>query len=267
MFTQCPSCDTVFRVSQQHLQMAQGKVRCSSCHGVFNALQNLKQDDSNSVEKRIPSPTPKTQPVKVKNSSVAPTAKNTKTETNKEDAHPAIMMEDILELHDVVDPKTLPHKFNKTDFIWLVGSLVLVFMMMIQVLFILKDELAQKKQWRPLVLQLCDVLQCEVPIQKNIKAIVITQRDIRQNPEHEKSLLINITIKNTADFSQPFPKILMKISKTDSSLMAQRIFLPHEYLGQLSGKYQNMKPNIPIHVVLELVDPGNEATGFQFEFL
>lgn len=36
--TQCPHCDTVFQVNDEQLQVAQGRVRCGCCQGVFDAL-------------------------------------------------------------------------------------------------------------------------------------------------------------------------------------------------------------------------------------
>lgn len=35
---QCPHCDTVFQVSDEQLRVAQGRVRCGRCQGVFDAL-------------------------------------------------------------------------------------------------------------------------------------------------------------------------------------------------------------------------------------
>ena len=39
--TQCPHCQTSFRVSHAQLGMARGVVRCGSCLQVFNAAQQL----------------------------------------------------------------------------------------------------------------------------------------------------------------------------------------------------------------------------------
>jgi predicted Zn finger-like uncharacterized protein len=41
MFTQCPKCDTVFRVTARELQIARGDVRCGNCARTFNALESL----------------------------------------------------------------------------------------------------------------------------------------------------------------------------------------------------------------------------------
>ena len=43
MYTQCPDCATVFRVTAEALRIAQGDVRCGVCSTTFNALENLSE--------------------------------------------------------------------------------------------------------------------------------------------------------------------------------------------------------------------------------
>ena len=43
MYTQCPGCDTAFRVTATVLQQAAGRVRCGRCGAVFNALERLSE--------------------------------------------------------------------------------------------------------------------------------------------------------------------------------------------------------------------------------
>lgn len=43
MYTQCPECQTAFRVTAQVLQQAAGRVRCGGCGNAFNALQSLSE--------------------------------------------------------------------------------------------------------------------------------------------------------------------------------------------------------------------------------
>ncbi len=45
MFTQCPNCQTVFRVTATMLKAAQGRVRCGRCDFVFNALTFLREPE------------------------------------------------------------------------------------------------------------------------------------------------------------------------------------------------------------------------------
>lgn len=44
MYTRCPHCHAIFRVSAAVLQMAGGEVRCGVCSKVFNALDTLQDD-------------------------------------------------------------------------------------------------------------------------------------------------------------------------------------------------------------------------------
>jgi predicted Zn finger-like uncharacterized protein len=44
MYTRCPTCSTCFRVTDRHLAIAKGKVRCGQCQLVFNAPDNAIDD-------------------------------------------------------------------------------------------------------------------------------------------------------------------------------------------------------------------------------
>ncbi len=46
MFTQCPDCQTTFRVSTEVLQQAEGRVRCGGCGNAFDALEYMSKDES-----------------------------------------------------------------------------------------------------------------------------------------------------------------------------------------------------------------------------
>jgi predicted Zn finger-like uncharacterized protein len=44
MYTECPSCKTLFRISQDQLASVGGKVRCGFCYGMFNAYDYLFEE-------------------------------------------------------------------------------------------------------------------------------------------------------------------------------------------------------------------------------
>jgi predicted Zn finger-like uncharacterized protein len=57
VYTQCPDCATVFRVTADALKIAQGDVRCGVCATTFNALENLsEQAFKPAAEAEAPSP-------------------------------------------------------------------------------------------------------------------------------------------------------------------------------------------------------------------
>lgn len=65
MYTQCPHCQTCFRISEAHLKVADGKVRCGSCQEVFDATECLFKtlsDREPITDFRKPSPPPAAPP-------------------------------------------------------------------------------------------------------------------------------------------------------------------------------------------------------------
>lgn len=67
MYTRCPKCSTCFRVTDRHLAIAKGKVRCGKCQLVFNATENAIDD--------LPTNPTSSQTINTPRPSVAPTAK------------------------------------------------------------------------------------------------------------------------------------------------------------------------------------------------
>ena len=98
MYTRCPTCSTCFRVTDRHLAIANGKVRCGQCQLVFNAPEHaiddlpVNQITSPPVPTSTPSPKAETKqpispPVKkapVKTSPILDSSKEEITEINIE---------------------------------------------------------------------------------------------------------------------------------------------------------------------------------------
>lgn len=58
MYTQCPDCATVFRVTAEALRAAQGDVRCGVCSTSFNALENLSEVAVSQAAEETETPAP-----------------------------------------------------------------------------------------------------------------------------------------------------------------------------------------------------------------
>jgi hypothetical protein len=69
---------------------------------------------------------------------------------------------------------------------------------------------------------------------------------------------------NKANFTQPYPLLTLTFSNMAGQRIAQRRFLPEEYLPTHLNAAAGMMPNQPLKLALELVDPGEEAVNFEF---
>jgi predicted Zn finger-like uncharacterized protein len=54
MLTQCPNCQTIFRVTSEILRVAEGQVRCGRCQRQFNALERLIEENDEEGESGRP---------------------------------------------------------------------------------------------------------------------------------------------------------------------------------------------------------------------
>ena len=113
----------------------------------------------------------------------------------------------------------------------------------------------------------CDYLGCRLPPQEDISAIRASNLVVRSHPRQANALMVDVILQNTAPFAQEFPNLKLTFSNLQSELVAQRLFTPSEYLGgELAGQ-PTMPVKQPIHIALEIVDPGAEAVNYQIEVI
>ncbi|HHI91915.1 MAG TPA: DUF3426 domain-containing protein [Gammaproteobacteria bacterium] len=147
---------------------------------------------------------------------------------------------------------------------WIIGSLLLMFTLVSQVIYHSRDELAKDAALRPWLIQMCAVLNCTLSQPYDIKQIEIIGRDVRSHPSADNALIVSTTLINTATFAQPFPLLTMVFSDINGKKIAQRRFTPREYLSNTVDLNTGMTPDMPIRIDLELVDPGKAAVNYEF---
>ena len=76
------------------------------------------------------------------------------------------------------------------------------------------------------------------------------------------ALQIDFIFRNTAEFEQVFPLVELNFSDPNHRLIANRLFLPEEYLEQGLQQFTHLPPNASIQIHLEISDPGTEALNY-----
>ncbi len=128
------------------------------------------------------------------------------------------------------------------------------------------DDLARQDAYRPWFQQLCPTLGCTVPSRVDIAHIKSSNLVVRSHPEFAGALVVDAIIYNRATFSQPFPLLELRFADLNGGLIASRRFKPAEYLsGELAG-VSEMPSQTPIHISLDILDPGNKAVNYSLSF-
>jgi hypothetical protein len=151
---------------------------------------------------------------------------------------------------------------------WLYGllGLGLILILSLQYLYFNRDQFAEYPNARPLLQGMCKLTGCTIAERRDLSQIELLNHGIFAHPAAENALIIKAVIRNRAPFPQPYPIIEITLNDFNSNRVALRRFSPGEYLLEIPQGDQLMpvNENIPVH--LQVVDPGQEAMAFEFEF-
>jgi predicted Zn finger-like uncharacterized protein len=186
----------------------------------------------------------------------------------RERSEPGVRAEVLQDLTD--DPLQLDWQKRRSPWgrrlLWLLLVLIAAGALAGQYIAYHFDELARQDQYRPWFQQLCPQIGCTVPSKVDIAKIKSSNLVVRSHPEFNGALVVDAIIYNRAPFSQPFPLLELRFADLNGHLIASRRFKPGEYLnGDLEGMAE-MPPQTPIHIALDILDPGAKAVNYSLSF-
>jgi len=169
---------------------------------------------------------------------------------------------------DQIEPESLeienpmPAKPLSKNHLWASLSLLAALGLILQFANFKFDTYSRIEPWRSGYQWVCQLGLCTLPDLGDKSKISAYNLVVRSHPTTADALMVDTIILNSAAFPQAFPKLELVFSDSSNKIIASRQFKPSEYLaGELAG--QNVMPRQrPIHITLELVDPGPDAMGY-----
>ena len=250
MQTQCPECQTTFNITQQHLNIANGQVRCTQCQAVFDGYASMQ--DSNAPE-----------PPQL--DEIAQTAHNTNL-GNKTDINPhtpnSLIYSALLE-----DNNTSGFASALSRALFSLLSVALLVILLLQFAYLKRSELADVPELAHYIHQACDAMPpCNIPVKRALEQFQLESRHIYAHPNITNALVVTATFRNNASFTQPYPTLVLSMSNVRGQEVATRHFVPSEYLDKFSDFNTGIAAQQSSSISLELADPGNQAMAFEIDF-
>jgi predicted Zn finger-like uncharacterized protein len=268
MQTQCPHCDTTFRITPQQCQAAQGLVRCSHCSQVFNALEHLSNVPA---DFKLPSVQKPTQLQQALESSLDTSGRSLEDET-------ASVLGDEEHHYDDEDIPDLfeQDEHQKRSLLGLLFWMLLVFLGIgilagQYIWWAQRDWALQHPDIRPALVSACEWLECTLPTTRNLSSFKVQRHIIRPHPTLPNAIQFDATFVNTATFPQPYPDLQLTFENVGAQPLARRRFKPSEYLHTQKPDAE-LAAGASVHLRLELVDMGavieggRVMEGYHFEF-
>jgi predicted Zn finger-like uncharacterized protein len=136
-----------------------------------------------------------------------------------------ISIEDLTSKDKLNKPKT---KINY----WLVSlSVLLALIAGLQTLYAKRSQIAAEyPQYKAYLAEACQVLQCEIPLPKNLDLLTIDDSDMQEDDNHQNVIKFSSILTNNARFAQAYPNIELTLTSTDDEPVLRRIVKPNEYL-------------------------------------
>ena len=254
MHTTCLHCGSVFRISTEQLDLADGQVRCGQCQQTFNALLTLE------------SPLEENQPLQHAHEPTAAEAiadlfdhPQSSAETGPEDEINDVSLSEAM----YGDGRAPRSTFRQM--LWIAGIVILLAISLIQVVYYQRYQLISTSQFQPQILSLCQLLPCNEDQFSSLPEIELIERNVYTHPTRDNALMITGSFINKADFSQPVPSLLISLSDIQGNLIANRLFKPAEFLANASQ--QRIESRKAVSFRLEILDPGSSALTYEFEFV
>jgi len=172
----------------------------------------------------------------------------------------------VLGSTEIEEVETLDSRLQAKK-LWPALSAIFSVILISQLLIKNFDTLAINPSYRGFYSVFCAVGICTLPQLQKVESIRASNLIIRPHPNQPGALIVDAIINNKAPFAQVFPNLLLSFSNTQGKIIASREFKPSEYLkGELKGMTV-MPSQSPMHLSMEIVDPGSEALSYQLDFV
>jgi len=298
MRAKCPHCETIFRITEHQLSVADGKVRCGLCHTIFTArpvdedltdedlvdeeLALIKELYDEKLEPETSEPE-LSEPEALDQEKLEPIHDNIEVdEFSSSELRAQLAGREQDDIHDLFSDENesshvIPDRYRAIEkhasgsrlstIAWSFGIIFLVFTLITEYAWFNRNKLAQNAGLQPWISRFCEATGCTVAAIHTPDQLEMVNRNIYTHPNIKNALMVTATIVNQAPYPQAYPDIEIGFSNVRGELVVHRVFSPEEYMKQETKNLRLLQPNEPVSFGIEIQDPGKLAMTYEFKFL
>lgn len=254
MYIRCPKCHTLYRVDAKELRGGSGNVECGRCEIIFSALDAMVEGPD--LPQSYAGPGAGNAAMDADAPLISLRAEPRRATEQAEDEFAEHFR------HFEAGPRPSGGSPG-----WGIAVAAAIAALSYQVLFFESDRLAaQQPGLRPWLERLCPRLGCQVAEFRDPSRITVVERDLTPSHNGVDGLEFRAVLANYAGQAQPYPRLKLTLSQYNGAPMAQRIFVPDDYL-QAPAAGETMAAGAVVEIHLTIANPGKDVGGFSFELL
>jgi predicted Zn finger-like uncharacterized protein len=257
LFTRCPGCKTVFRVTEPQLALRAGQVRCGHCRTVFNGREELISLEPPALSE------PEAEPDELALGPPTVTLRSARAlDPPPPDEAPPPAPNADYENRFAWDRKKAPSRaWTVLGFI-AIPALVVTFVL--QGLFHFRDSLAAHvPSTKPMLTQLCGLVGCEIRPLRDVAALSIDASDLQADPAHRGLLVLTATIRNRAPFAIGYPHLELTLTDAQDQVVVRRALAPADYASGTANTAAGIGRNGEVPVKLFIDASATSQAGYR----
>lgn len=262
MFTRCPGCHTVHPLNAVLLAQGNGLYRCGKCNKVSNALQNLFDQWPGAGDKPTTPEAGNRQPPVLGLPSEPGNGQPAEAPTEISDEEAALLK--AAGFGAQAEPtSSAPANGQRA---WMAAAAAMGVVTLLNLFFVSGDALLASPSIHGALEKVGLADPAPAPLYRNLELLRLASSEMHSHPTLDEALILNATVVNRADREQPFPALQITLFDAQNQPLAARVFGPEEYLPSTSDLDSGMPPGAYLPVIMELMDPGQHAVGFEMKF-
>lgn len=251
LYTRCPGCRTIFRVTEPQLALRDGQVRCGHCRAVFNGREHMislappagGEPEFDELAQGPPTVTLRS----ARSLDPPPPPDPHPVEAEPEPAEPEVDYENRF----AWDKKKTGRSRSG---LYATLVLVLVLTLFLQSVFHFRDAIAAN--WpgsKPLLTKVCSIAGCAIRPLNDVDALTIDGSELQADPAHQGLLVLTATLRNRARYAIAYPHLALSLTGMQEAsgtvpTVARRVLSPADYAGGTTDLAAGMPPNREMQV-------------------
>jgi predicted Zn finger-like uncharacterized protein len=289
-YTRCPSCRTVFRVTDEQLAMREGQVRCGHCRTPFDGIDCLVSlaahpvEDDAAIDEAAQGPATvklrEYRDVEPAADADAAAAADREAEiaaeiARAEEAATPTQDEGGAGTGQAVEavapataalaaPEARPPRRPRRTALYGAVAVVLVVALASQAIFHYRDWLvARFPAARPLLTQACAYLGCVVRPPRAITELAIEASDLQADPAHKGLLTMTATLRNRGAVGLAYPHLELTLTDAQDQVVARRALAPADYAGGTADLAAGIPANAEVAVKVFIDASATTQAGYR----
>ena len=288
MITQCPACDTSFRVTPPQLQAQHGMVRCGRCAHVFDGFATLATLSDHlppdtavqAIAEREPESSAAAPAARPTEATVAPARVDVTAEPEfvipPASPQPEFPARSLSRQMAFPPPQTAPAAAGIADErlpqrrgSWGLGIVLLLLALAAQGAYFFRGDIAASvPEARPYLGKMCQLLICTVALPQRPRLISIEASDMQAtDPVNRGRIALTATLRNHGSTELGYPALDVVLTDTKDHTVARRVFLPAEYRAAGKDANAGIPPNAEVTIRLDIDSGDLGAAGFRLDLL